>query len=195
MGWRKLGLLFSADGQFPWMASHASNPTAELLGGGELRVYFSTRDKLNRSHVASAVFELAPSPRLVHLDPAPLVEPGPPGSFDDSGASMGCLVVSGARLHLYYLGWNLGVTVPWRNSIGLAVSSDGGGSFQASRAPVMDRSAVDPYSLSYPWVLRGEGPLEDVVRVEPALGERPAGHGPRDQIRRVRRWNLMAPRG
>jgi hypothetical protein len=137
------------------MASHASNPTAELLGDGRLRVYFSTRDKLNRSHVAAAVFELSPRPNLVHLEPAPLVEPGPPGSFDDSGASMGCMAVSGARLHLYYLGWNLGVTVPWRNSIGLAVSSDGGRSFEkASPAPVMDRNAVDPYSISYPWVLR-----------------------------------------
>src|SRR5262249_16216088 len=55
----------------------------------------------------------------------------------------------------YYVGWNLGVTVPWRNSIGLAVSSGPGQPFvRVSRAPVMDRSDADPFSLSYPWVLK-----------------------------------------
>lgn len=158
MRWRKLGHLFSAEGQFPWMATHAANPTAEALPGGRLRVYFSTRDPRNRSHVAAAVFELTPSPRLVHLEPAPLVEPGPPGAFDDSGTSMACLASSGATLYLYYLGWNLGVTVPWRNSIGLATSADGGRSFKKlSLAPLLDRGPVDPFTLSYPWVLQRDG--------------------------------------
>jgi hypothetical protein len=158
MGWRKLGLLFSADGQHPWMVSHAANPTAEILGAGRIRVYFGTRDRMNRSHVASAVFELSPSPRLIHLEPEPLVEPGPPGAFDDSGASMGCLVVTEKGHQLYYLGWNLGVTVPWRNSIGLATSSDGGRSFKkVSVAPIMDRNSADPFTLSYPWILRTGG--------------------------------------
>lgn len=158
MRWRKIGLLFAADGQFPWMASHATNPTAQDLGGGRLRVYFSSRDRDRRSRVASAVFELSPSPRLLDLGPSPLVEPGPAGAFDDSGCSMGCVAASGDRLLLYYVGWNLGVTVPWRNSIGLAVSTDGGITFaKASPAPALDRGPHDPFSLSYPWVLRDRG--------------------------------------
>ena len=155
MRWRKLGHLFTANGQHPWMLTHAANPTAEALGGGRVRVYFSTRDAQNRSHIAAAVFELQPGPRLLELAAAPLVAPGPAGAFDDSGTSMGCLVATEGALWLYYLGWNLGVTVPWRNSIGLAVSRDGGRSFvRHSAAPVMDRHALDPFSLSYPWVLR-----------------------------------------
>ena len=56
---------------------------------------------------------------------------------------------------MYYMGWNLGVTVPWRNSIGLAVSGDDGETFvRVAPAPLIDRSAVDPYSLSYPAVLK-----------------------------------------
>jgi hypothetical protein len=155
MRWRKLGLLFSAHGQQPWMLTHAANPTAELLPGGLVRVYFSTRDAQNRSHIAAAVFELIPVPRLLDLSSGPLLAPGPLGAFDDSGTSMGSFVAADDALWLYYLGWNLGVTVPWRNSIGLAVSRDSGRTFvKQSSAPVMDRHAVDPFSLSYPWVRR-----------------------------------------
>jgi hypothetical protein len=139
----------------PWMRTHAANPAVESLSGGRVRIYFSTRDALNRSHIAAAVFELQPAPRLLELSPQPLVAPGPPGAFDDSGTSMGSLLAAEGTLWLYYLGWNLGVTVPWRNSIGLAVSRDGGRSFaKHSAAPVMDRHALDPFSLSYPWVMR-----------------------------------------
>lgn len=156
MPWRKLGCLFSASGQQPWMQTHAANPTAEPLSGGLVRVYFSTRDAENRSHIAAAVFELHPDPRLLDFSSEPLISPGPLGTFDDSGTSMGSLVVADDALWLYYLGWNLGVTVPWRNSIGLAVSCDGGRTFlKQSAAPVMDRHTVDPFSLSYPWVRRG----------------------------------------
>jgi hypothetical protein len=158
MRWRKLGLLFTANGQHSWMRTHASNPTAEVLDDGHVRVYFSTRDEKNRSHIAAAVFSLGAQPQLLDLYGAPLLAPGAAGAFDDSGTSMGCLVQTPDGLWLYYLGWNLGVTVPWRNAIGLAVSRDGGRSFtRHSPAPVMDRHAVDPFSLSYPWILR-DGP-------------------------------------
>jgi hypothetical protein len=64
--------------------------------------------------------------------------------------------VRGKR-YLYYLGWNLGVTVPWRNSIGLAIYDEKTGRFERySKAPILDRHHVDPYSLSYPFVLEVE---------------------------------------
>jgi hypothetical protein len=86
------------------------------------------------------------------------VTPGAPGLFDDSGASLGCVLVHGGRHLLYYVGWNLAVTVPWRNSIGLAVGDAGGLLFHKhGRAPVLDRSEADPFSLSYPWVLHDRG--------------------------------------
>jgi hypothetical protein len=84
----------------------------------------------------------------------PVLTFGPAGFFDDSGVSMACIVPNGRYRYLYYLGWNLSVTVPFRNSIGLAVSTDGGPFKKHSAAPVLDRSHHDPLSLSYPWVLR-----------------------------------------
>jgi hypothetical protein len=142
------------------MRSHAANPVADDLGDGRVRFYFGCRDGGNRSHIGTADVELAGDRfRVVGVPPEPVLAPGGPGLFDDSGTSMGCLVRDGARRLLYYVGWNLGVTVPWRNSIGLAVAERPGGAFaKVSRAPVLDRSDDDPFSLSYPWVLRA-GPV------------------------------------
>jgi predicted GH43/DUF377 family glycosyl hydrolase len=61
-------------------------------------------------------------------------------------------------LFLFYLGWNLKVTVPWLNTIGLAVADSIDGEFKKQGlAPLMDRSNQDPYSISYPSVLFDKG--------------------------------------
>jgi hypothetical protein len=158
MKWRKLGRVFAAEGQFDWMTSHAANPVAEPRGGDVFRVYFGCRDKDSRSHIGCVDIELAERVRLLDVAGEPIVVPGAPGLFDDSGTSMACLVRDGSRTLLYYLGWNLGVTVPWRNSVGLAVRDGDDGPFvKYSPAPLMDRCHVDPYTLSYPCVLRYDG--------------------------------------
>ena len=141
------------------MLSHASNPTPESRGGDVVRVYFGCRDGGNRAHVAWVDLDMsaAPTPRVIDVADEPVVAPGALGAFDDSGTSMGCLVHDGNRTLLYYLGWNLGVTVPWRNSIGLAIREHRDGRFvKSSPAPVLDRAACDPFTLSYPFVMRDE---------------------------------------
>jgi hypothetical protein len=68
---------------------------------------------------------------------------------------MGSLTQAGGKTYLYYLGWNLGVTVPWRNSIGLAMRNGPEGEFaKHSPAPLLDRCDVDPFTISYPCVVR-----------------------------------------
>jgi hypothetical protein len=157
MAWIKRGRIFCPDGRVAWMRSHAANPAAEPLGGGRFRVYFSPRDDANRSSIGCFDWEPGAPDRLPRPAEEPVLRPGDPGLFDDSGTSMGCVLeVEGTR-YLYYVGWNLGVTVPWRNSIGLAVSEHGGPYRRVSRAPILDRSEVDPFSLSYPWVILDGG--------------------------------------
>jgi hypothetical protein len=160
MAWRKLGRVFAPDGSVSWMRTHAANPVAEPLGGDDVRVYFGARDADNRAHIAAADLRLTPAGAAVlRTADEPVLAPGPPGTFDDSGTSMGCLVHDGDRTLLYYLGWNLGVTVPGRNSIGLAVRDHPGGPFvKRSLAPLLDRSDADPFTISYPCVVR-DGPV------------------------------------
>ena len=53
------------------------------------------------------------------------------------------------------MGWNLGVRSRWRNAIGLARLGTGRDRFERfSPGPILDRSPEDPYTLSYPCVLR-----------------------------------------
>lgn len=159
MRWKKLGMVFNADGRAPWLLTHAANPVAEAIEGGAVRVYFSSRGEKNRAHIAFVDIELTPAhARVLRVAEEPVLAPGPTGTFDDSGVSMGCVVHDGPRSYLFYMGWNLGVTVPWRNSIGLAIREAAGQPFvKYSPAPVMDRSAADPFTLSYPSVIRDNG--------------------------------------
>jgi len=139
------------------MQSHAANPVADSLGDGHFRVYFSCRDKDNRSSIGYIVIHINAPAKVLEISPSPVVSPGETGAFDDSGTSMGCIARDGNRKLLYYLGWNLGVTVPWRNSIGLLVSDDGKSFQRFSKAPVMDRNNEDPFTISYPFVMNESG--------------------------------------
>ncbi len=158
MKWTKLGRIFCPDGNYDWMRTHAAGPVAEHIEGDRFRIYFGCRDGSNRTSIGSLDIDITQADRILRLSGEPVIAPGSPGLFDDSGTSMGCLVQNGSSRYLYYLGWNLGVTVPWRNSIGLAVSPGSQAAFRKfSRAPVIDRSEIDPFSVSYPWVLYDGG--------------------------------------
>jgi hypothetical protein len=152
--WRKLGQIFQPAGDLPWMRSHAANPVAEHRGGHCFRVYFGGRDQRNRSSIGWVEIDLRRPREILARAERPVLAPGPAGSFDDSGVSMGCLVTAaGGERFLFYVGWNLGADVPWRNRIGLALSPDAEAPFEKLQQPVLDLSAADPHSLSYPWVL------------------------------------------
>jgi hypothetical protein len=158
MKWKKLGQIFCADNNHPWMKTHAANPVAEALGNGYFRVYFTSRDEKNRSNIGSLTLDIRDPSKVMNISEKPLVPHGDLGLFDDSGAATGWLTVVNGKRYLYYLGWNLAVTVPWHNTIGLAVSEKGQTSFtKYSKAPLMDRSDVDPYSISYPSILIENG--------------------------------------
>src|SRR5215210_7015889 len=99
------------------MQSHAANPFAERLDRDLYRIYFSCRDAHNRSSISCVNVSLR-TLTVQSLADQPILSYGPPGTFDDSGVSLGCIVHDGPARYLYYVGWNLLVTVPWRNSIG-----------------------------------------------------------------------------
>jgi hypothetical protein len=159
MKWEKLGLVFCPKGDVEWMQSHAANPVLEYLEGNLFRVYFSSRDSKNRSQIASLVMELADGKAsVVDASLRLVLTHGKHGRFDDSGVTVTGLAYRGTQRLLYYLGWNLAVTIPFRNAIGVAVSEQYSEEFvRVSEAPVVDRNNVDPISLSYPFLLWNEG--------------------------------------
>ncbi len=153
MAWRRRGHVFAPDGSIPWMGSHAALPVAERDASGRCRVSFSARDALERARIGSFDLDLA-SLRITNLRPEPLLDLGPLGAFDDAGVTSSWLVTRGERTYLYYSGWSLGVSVPFYFYVGLAVSDDGGRTFaRPSRAPLLERSDVDPFLTASPCVL------------------------------------------
>ncbi|RLK35516.1 hypothetical protein [Cupriavidus plantarum] len=135
--WRKLGRVFCPDGSSPWMRTHAAVPIAQSLGGDLFRVYFSARDANGRSHTGYVVIDITRPEVILARGEAPVLAPGELGAFDDSGAMATWLTPTSDGDRLYYIGWNLGVTVPFRNAIGLAVS-------RAPNSPVFERYAPGP---------------------------------------------------
>lgn len=154
--WRKLGRIFCPDREQPWMVSHAAVPVATPLGGGLFRIYFSARDARQRSHTGWVVVDIARPQKILDLSSSPVLQPGEMGEFDDSGAMATWLVNHDGRDMMYYIGWNLGVTVPFRNSIGLAVSENGLSFSRAFPGPIVDRSMTEPHFCASCCVMPGE---------------------------------------
>ena len=153
MRWRKRGRLYAPDGRKSWMLTHAANPVAEPLGGDRFRVYFSSRDERNRSSISYVDLDLTSGHVIAEAD-APVLEPGELAMFDDCGVSIGCILRRGDARYLYYMGWHLTVAVPWQNALGLAISEAPGRPFgRVSRFPIVELNEIDPYTISYPWVM------------------------------------------
>ncbi len=149
----RMGRVFVPNGHLPWMSSHAAYPTPLLLKD-RIRVFFCTRDKENRGSVAWIDVSASNPTEILNVSAGPSLNPGPLGAFDDRGISIGSILATDRGLLLYYLGWNKSADVPFRNSIGVAISPDGEG-VKFSRlfeGPLLDRSRCDPFTLSYPFV-------------------------------------------
>lgn len=151
--WLRLGPLPLDTGAAPWAATHAALPVLEPIEPGRWQVYLSLRDDAGRARIGRAPLSLDPAPRLGPLEPVPVLDLGPLGAFDDSGVTTSCLVADGRRRLLYYTGWSRGVTVPFYLAGGVAVSEDGQPFQRISPAPLLDRSAVDPFLTASPFVL------------------------------------------
>ena len=140
-----------------WMRTHAMVPVGEPRQDDICRVYFSGRDTENRSIISYAEIDLK-SPSSEPKFSGPVLGLGALGCFDDNGVSPSWLVDDGGRKWLYYIGWNQGSTVRMHLYGGLAVSDDGGETFQRySRAPLLERSNDEPYLNTAPCVMNDGG--------------------------------------
>lgn len=156
--WIKKGNIFAPNKNFSWMQSHAANPFAVWQYEDVFRIYFTSRDEESKSHIGFVDVDFSNSYEVLHISETPVIAPGDLGMFDDSGVAMGYYLEIEKVPHIYYLGWNLKVTVPWLNTIGLAKQNLISGNFEkVSRAPLMDRSNEDPFSISYPSILFDNG--------------------------------------
>ena len=155
----KRGLLFELPQGLAWARSHAAIPTPDRLDDGSYHIYYSARDADNRASIGRFRVTLeGDALRVVESERTPVLGLGQLGAFDDAGVTVSCVVQHAGRKYLYYTGWSLGVSVPFYMFGGLAISDDGGATFQrVSSAPVLERDDVDPYLTASPWVIVENG--------------------------------------
>jgi hypothetical protein len=155
MRWNKLGPVWAPCGHVPWANSHAAAPTAHMLDDDRIRVYISIRDSANVSRLGWVDVAADDPTRVLAAANAPVLDVGEAGSFDDSGVVGLSLVEHRGRLHLFYVGFELGVRVRYRMLIGLAVSDDGGETFRRRRrVPILERSDEETQTRAGPCALR-----------------------------------------
>jgi hypothetical protein len=157
MAWRKIGKIFCSDRQRDFMVSHASCPQAVQLDGDLYRIWFAPRDRNNRSYCAWLEIDMTRPEKILHLAETPAMAPGGLGAFDEQGAMFSWFVTHEGESRIYYTGWNIGDSVPFRNAIGMANSSEGDDNFAGAAGPVLDRSPSDPYFVGNPCVLFAAG--------------------------------------
>lgn len=156
MKWIKKGLIFVPDGNFSWSQSHAQVPVAYYHPEQNfIRIYYSTRNMDNKS-VPSFIDVDADNPETVlYVNPKPILDLGPLGAFDDSGVMPSWITQVEGKKYLYYIGWNVRNTVPYHNSVGLAISEDNGLTFKKfSIGPLWERNYKEPYFSASTCVLK-----------------------------------------
>jgi hypothetical protein len=139
--WEKIGLVYHNNSSD---YSYATLPIALTNNKDVLTVFYSARNKNNQSLPFSLSLNMN-SLSVSDLSKSHLLSLGSPGEFDSDGIMPTCIIPYKDKLYMYYIGWNTGTTVPFRNAIGLAHSNDGGKTFVRSfNGPIMDRSIYDP---------------------------------------------------
>ena len=154
--WEKKGLLFKNTNNSWWTKSHVMLPTIDKIYENKFRIYYSSRDKFNRSHIGCSEIEILNSEiKLIRHYDQPVFSIGELGTFDDNGVTPSCIINHDGYKYLYYIGWNSGSTTRMSLIAGLAKSIDGGLTFKrVSKGPLLERTNIEPYSiLTAPYVL------------------------------------------
>jgi hypothetical protein len=146
MRWEKKGLIFVPEGRWDWSRSHAQVPVVDVLSSDIWRIYYSTRDGENRSRIGVLDVRAGRPEEIMAVHPEPLLQLGELGTFDEAGMMPTSIVTVGQRKYLYYIGCTVPTSVPYDNSIGLAISDDGGLSFRRfATGPLFGRTWWEPY--------------------------------------------------
>jgi len=161
MRWKKLGLVYGPDASMPWAASHAMIPTPLRISEDVIRVYVTFCDARGIGRPGYVDVSAADPTRVLGVSPAPLLEVGVPGTFDENGLlTCAVLDMGEGRTFLYYAGFELGTQIRYRLLTGLAISNDGGTTFRRHAAvPVLERSSEELHIRGGPWGVREGGRL------------------------------------
>jgi hypothetical protein len=178
--WSKQGLICEPSAAPSWGRGGLILPTPVHMSDGAFRLYCGFRDDSGVGRIGYVEVDERDPRRVLRVSQTPALDRGERGAFDDNGVIPGELVWRGNDLWLYYIGFQLSQQVRFVAFTGLAVSVDGGETFErVSRAPVLDRTDQALYfralhcvlveeQLTRAWVLQGSTWVDGPTKSEPS---------------------------
>ena len=156
--WEKKGLIYCPDGS-GYFKTHAARPIPVQIDDKRLRLYYSSRDHDDRMLPTYIDVSLDDPSGILHINESPLVELGAPGTFDDSGVTLGSIVEHKGRMLLYYTGWKRRRVVSFELSIGLLHWDRFGADIYTrySSGPLLAQDINHPLLVAGPYVLLEDG--------------------------------------
>lgn len=162
MTWVKQGRIIwlASSVLYPEDSNHMQVPTPYIMED-RIRVFYASR---NKGKAFVAYFDLSKDFTTVfkaHREP--VFEHGKHGMFDSDGVMPSCIIENNGDLWMYYIGWSeLKNTARYQNEIGIAVSKDGGDTFERMfSGPIIGRSQNEPGLAVMPFVIKDD----DVFRM------------------------------
>lgn len=141
MEWIKKGFIYKAEDEFDWWKSHTMAPAAIMLDEKIVRIYMGCWDKEGISRIGYIDVDKDNPSVVLKKSSQPVLDIGDDGCFDDNGVFPGHVIKLEDKVLLYYTGFQKLDKIAFSNFGGLAISYDGGETFErVSKAPVMDRA-------------------------------------------------------
>jgi hypothetical protein len=149
--YEKLGRVFAPAGKSNWMHHYAA-PVTSVDFGRFIRVYFSTRGEIDAhgnfcTRITFVDCDRDDPSRVLRTHTTPILQPGPPGTFDEHGTMVADVIAHDGKYYMYYMGWQRSAAVPYVNMLGLAVSDDGETFTKVSDGPVIGISRKLPFGI------------------------------------------------
>lgn len=146
MEWEKKGVIYSAQNDVFWRNQFAMLPTP-LLREESLRIYIGFCDEKNVGRIGYVDVNPSNPKEIIKISDEPVLDIGRKGCFDDNGVVPISILREGDEVYLYYIGFQLGVQIPYYMFGGLAISKDGGETFtRYSESPILDRCQDEVYA-------------------------------------------------
>lgn len=157
MKWKKEGQVFKVNASNPDIISHASNPLAIHLKEDIFRIFFSARNKDNKSSISFIDLDIIKK-HILHVSEKTLIKFGGDNSFYSHGISIGNIYRGKENQDfILFMGWQIRGNNHWRGDIGRLelINKDNMKMSPESAFLVCDEE--DTVSLSYPFVIFHNG--------------------------------------
>ena len=161
MKWNKKGRIYVPDGSRWWAKKYAFPPTPYFLNDEVLRIYVAFCDENIVGRIGYVDVRADNPATVLKVSDEPVLDIGTPGAFDENGILPTAIVPVRNELYLYYVGYQLGQKVRYFQFEGLAVSKDGGESFQRRlKVPVTDRTDAEMLNRTSAFVRQKNGEFQ-----------------------------------